>query len=54
MNGVIYVGGRLVFAGIDSDLNFSFEDIKRRVTSKTKVIVPVHIEGLILTGSLIH
>ncbi len=45
--GVIYSGGKPVFCDIDHDLNFNFEDIKRRVNNNTKIITPVHIGGLI-------
>lgn len=38
-------GARLVFADIDKDLNMSVEDIKRKITYKTKAIVFVHFGG---------
>jgi len=45
--GVIHAGGRPVFVDIASDLNFDVLDVKKKITSKTKAIVPVHIGGLI-------
>ncbi|MFQ6080478.1 MAG: DegT/DnrJ/EryC1/StrS family aminotransferase [Candidatus Bathyarchaeia archaeon] len=44
---VIYAGGRPVFADIAADMNVSIADIKRRMTTRTKVIAPVHIGGLL-------
>jgi len=45
--GVIHAGGRPVFVDIAFDLNFDVADVKKKITSKTKAIVPVHIGGLI-------
>ncbi len=40
------VGAKIVFADIDSDtLNIDPEDVARKITARTKVIVPVHIGG---------
>jgi dTDP-4-amino-4,6-dideoxygalactose transaminase len=36
---------RIVFADIDEDLNISVEDVKRKITPKTKAIVFVHFGG---------
>lgn len=44
---VIHAGGRPVFADIVADMNVSIADIKKRITPRTKVIVPVHIGGLV-------
>jgi len=44
---VIHAGARPIFVDIDSDLNIDPADVKKKLTSKTKVIVPVHIGGLI-------
>jgi perosamine synthetase len=38
-------GAKIVFADIDDDLNISIEDVKRKITSKTKAIVFVHFGG---------
>lgn len=45
-NAVLYCGGRPVFADICSDTyNINPEDIKRKITKKTKAIIPVHYTG---------
>lgn len=44
---VIHAGGRPVFADIVADMNVSVADVKKRMTPRTKVIVPVHIGGLV-------
>ncbi len=36
---------KIVFADIDHDLNISIEDVKRKITEKTKAIVFVHFGG---------
>lgn len=38
-------GAKIVFADIDYDLNISIEDVKRKITKKTKAIVFVHFGG---------
>jgi len=38
-------GAKIVFADIDSDLNISVQDIKNKITTKTKAIVFVHFGG---------
>ena len=46
VNPVLYVGAKPVFA--DSDINtwnIDPEDIERRITKKTKAIIPVHLFG---------
>jgi len=46
-NAVKYVGATPVFADVKSvtDLTIDPEDIKRKITKKTKVIVPMHFGG---------
>lgn len=36
---------KIVFADIDTDLNINIEDVKRKITDKTKAIVFVHFGG---------
>lgn len=38
-------GARIVFADIELDLNINIEDVKKKITSKTKAIVFVHFGG---------
>lgn len=42
---LIHRGATIVFADSDMDLNVSIEDIKRKITPKTKAIVFVHFGG---------
>jgi dTDP-4-amino-4,6-dideoxygalactose transaminase len=45
-NAVIHAGGTPVFADCQKDtMNIDPEDIERKITSKTKAIVPVHFAG---------
>jgi len=45
-NCVLYCGGLPVFADIDpKTYNIDPEDIKSKITSKTKAIIPVHLTG---------
>lgn len=45
-NCVLYCGGRPVFADIKKDTyNIDPEDIERKITDKTKAIIPVHYTG---------
>jgi dTDP-4-amino-4,6-dideoxygalactose transaminase len=38
-------GAKIIFADIDQDLNVSVEDVKRKITPKTKAIIFVHFGG---------
>lgn len=45
-NCVLYCGGRPVFADIDPDTyNIDPADIERKITSRTKAVIPVHFAG---------
>lgn len=45
-NAVLYCGGTPIFADINPDTyNIDPEDIKRKITDKTKAIIPVHFTG---------
>lgn len=47
VNVVIYQGAKPVFADIDlNTFNINPQDIKKRITSKTRAIIPVHLFGL--------
>jgi perosamine synthetase len=42
----VWVGAKPVFAEIDSEtMNIDPDDLRRRITSKTKVIIPIHAYG---------
>lgn len=46
-NVVLYCGATVVFADIDPvTFNLSVEDLKKKITTKTKAIIPVHLFGL--------
>lgn len=45
-NAVVNVGAVPVIANIDSELGLSAEDVKSKITDKTKAIIPVHMDGL--------
>jgi dTDP-4-amino-4,6-dideoxygalactose transaminase len=46
-NAVVLRGAKPVFADIHADtLNIDSEDIKRRITSHTKAIIPIHYAGV--------
>lgn len=45
-NCVLYLGGRPVFADVDArTYNIDPEDIRRKITNRTKAIIPVHLAG---------
>src|SRR4051812_31314799 len=45
-HAVMYRGARVVFADIDREtLNISFADVERKLSSKTKAVIPVHYAG---------
>ena len=44
---VVNSGGTPVYCDISTDMNIDISDIKKRITSKTKAILPVHIGGII-------
>ncbi|MBS1495130.1 MAG: DegT/DnrJ/EryC1/StrS family aminotransferase [Bacteroidetes bacterium] len=46
-NAVLYQGAKVVFADIDtSTFNINTDDLKKKITNKTKAIIPVHLFGL--------
>lgn len=45
-NCVLYCGGKPVFADVERDtINISSEEIKKKLTKKTRAIIPVHFAG---------
>ena len=46
-NVVLYCGATVVFADVDpATFNMDPEDLQKRITPKTKAIIPVHLFGL--------
>lgn len=46
-NVVIYCGAKVVFVDVDrTTFNIDVDDLKKKITSKTKAIIPVHLFGL--------
>ena len=46
-NVVLYCNAKLVFVDIDTNtFNIDLKDLKRKISSKTKAIIPVHLFGL--------
>ena len=45
-NCVRYVGGTVVLAEVNKDYNIDIEDVKKKITPKTKVILIVHQVGM--------
>src|SRR5690349_7786346 len=46
-NAVLYCGGTPVFADVDrTSYNIDVKDVVRRLTSRTKAVIPVHLFGL--------
>lgn len=39
------LGAKIIFADVDFDLNINIEDVKRKITKKTKAVVFVHFGG---------
>lgn len=42
---IILAGAKPVLVDIDESLNMSIEDLKKKITKKTKAIIPVHLTG---------
>lgn len=46
-NVVVYCGAKVVFVDVDrSTFNIDVKDLQKKITSKTKAIIPVHLFGL--------
>ncbi len=46
-SSVVTVGGTVVFCDSDENFLFDFDDLKRRITPRTKAVIIVHFAGLI-------
>lgn len=44
-NVVVHTGAKVIFADVKSDFNIDVEDVRSKITSKTKVIMPVDLGG---------
>ena len=54
-NAAVYLGGRPIFADVEpQNLNLDPGQIRRRLTSRTKVLLPVHFAGLPCRMEEIH
>ena len=45
MEAILDVGAKPVVVNVDRTLNMDIEDLKRKITKKTKVVLPVHMLG---------
>jgi 8-amino-3,8-dideoxy-alpha-D-manno-octulosonate transaminase len=43
---ILELGAKLVISEVDESLNMDPEDLKKKITEKTKVIMPVHMAGV--------
>jgi len=47
VNTILYFGAKPVFVDVNRDtFNLDIDDVKKKITSKTKAIMPVHLYGL--------
>ena len=54
-NCVLYCGGKTVFADVDPrTYNIDPEDVRRKITDRTKAIIPVHLSGQPCNMDAIH
>jgi UDP-4-amino-4,6-dideoxy-N-acetyl-beta-L-altrosamine transaminase len=54
-NCVLYCGGKTVFADVDPrTYNIDPEDVRRKITDRTKAIIPVHLSGQPCDMDAIH
>jgi dTDP-4-amino-4,6-dideoxygalactose transaminase len=42
---IVLAGGKPVFVDVDDSYNMDMEDLEKRVTEKTKAVIPVHLYG---------
>jgi dTDP-4-amino-4,6-dideoxygalactose transaminase len=47
----LHAGGKVVFADSGEDLSVDPKDVERRITPRTKVVVAVHVGGLLSPGA---
>ena len=51
-NAVINAGAQFVFADCGDDMCLDVEDVKRRITARTRAVMTVHIGGLVSQGAI--
>src|SRR5215469_10923954 len=54
VQAILHVGATPVLADIGPDGNIDPEEIERRVTARTRAVIPVHLAGLPCRMSAIH
>ena len=42
---IVHLGAVPVFADVNEDMNINYKDIEKKITNKTKAIMPVHLTG---------
>ena len=45
VNTIVHCGAKVIFVDVNADFNISLDAIRKAITSKTKVIIPVDIAG---------
>ena len=46
VEAIIDIGAKPIICNIDSSLNMCPKDLKKKITKKTKAIIPVHMLGV--------
>ncbi len=46
IEAILDIGAKPVIVGIDDSLNIDVNDLKKKITKKTKIIIPVHMLGV--------
>ena len=45
IEAIIDVGAKPILVNVDKTLNMNIEDLKKKITKKTKIVLPVHMLG---------
>lgn len=45
VSAIVHTGATPVLADVGEDFNLSIDDVKRKITERTKVVLPVHLNG---------
>ena len=46
VEAILDVGAKPIIVGVDDSLNIDIDDLKKKITKKTKVVIPVHMLGV--------